>query len=524
MISYSINFEDVILKRALRDVEIGFYIDVGASWPETHSVTKTFYDTGWRGINVEPLEGPYSRLVTDRTRDINLNCALGAENGRVRIWEPDTDGWATARPDIVEALGRLGHLGAFHDVKLRTLADVCEEYVSTNIHFLKIDVEGFEKEVILGGDFRKYRPWIVVVEATYPNSTRPSHQEWEFVLIKNGYLHVYFDGLNRFYVASEHQRLGEAFLCPPNVFDGFKTLGQYRAEVRVAELESQIRDLEIASVSVASGLDIDLRHSGTREFDEKVSEADERLLDLAGNTLQTTADAEYALSQNDQQLNTTEISLSYLVAGASQDKSEEVLLADLKACGTKKRSDNDCSQERTEDLIVETRNHRANLAIRTSSDRLEAEEAKKFLQKRLAVTESRLKSLADESTIALREIEDLTEAISDLDKNSHECEYAISELRSVSGWRGLRNFSVPRMPRLLSELARSASEHYSSAIVKMANCGRDLGVYRCQNVLKRPQPLDELPDFLATKVDRATKIYRRLRKNAETKHKQANSS
>ena len=53
-VSYAQNFEDVILWRALHDVTPGFYIDIGANSPTIDSVTKAFYERGWRGINVEP--------------------------------------------------------------------------------------------------------------------------------------------------------------------------------------------------------------------------------------------------------------------------------------------------------------------------------------------------------------------------------------------------------------------------------------------------------------------------------------
>lgn len=56
VISYSQNFEDIILWRALKNIENGFYIDVGANDPVVHSVTKLFYENGWRGINCEPVE------------------------------------------------------------------------------------------------------------------------------------------------------------------------------------------------------------------------------------------------------------------------------------------------------------------------------------------------------------------------------------------------------------------------------------------------------------------------------------
>ena len=55
MVSYSQNYEDVILQRALRNVSRGFYIDVGAAHPVHDSVTCHFYKSGWSGINIDPL-------------------------------------------------------------------------------------------------------------------------------------------------------------------------------------------------------------------------------------------------------------------------------------------------------------------------------------------------------------------------------------------------------------------------------------------------------------------------------------
>jgi hypothetical protein len=43
IVSYAQNYEDVILHRALKDIEFGFYIDVGAQDPVEYSVTKAFY-------------------------------------------------------------------------------------------------------------------------------------------------------------------------------------------------------------------------------------------------------------------------------------------------------------------------------------------------------------------------------------------------------------------------------------------------------------------------------------------------
>ena len=67
-ISYAQNFEDIRLWRALKFFENGFYIDVGANDPTHDSVTKAFYDRGWSGINVEPMQNFHDTLCEPTTR------------------------------------------------------------------------------------------------------------------------------------------------------------------------------------------------------------------------------------------------------------------------------------------------------------------------------------------------------------------------------------------------------------------------------------------------------------------------
>ena len=87
MISYAQNFEDVVLRRVFHARERGRYIDVGAHDPVIDSVTKHFYDQGWSGVNVEPVERFHLKFVADRPRDINLNVACGATEGEVDFTE-----------------------------------------------------------------------------------------------------------------------------------------------------------------------------------------------------------------------------------------------------------------------------------------------------------------------------------------------------------------------------------------------------------------------------------------------------
>jgi FkbM family methyltransferase len=244
--SYSQNLEDVMLWRALGKYEKGFYIDVGACDPVADSVTKAFYDAGWRGINIEPMASAYALVSEHRPRDINLNIAIDIASGVKEFYSVDAgNGLSTSVSEYASAYKEEGRIVESVSVETRTLAEVCNAYVNQEIHFLKVDVEGGEASVLQSADFTKFRPWIVLVEATKPNTQIPSHQEWEPLLLEAGYKFVYFDGLNRFYVAEEkYSVLSDKFSVPPNWFDGYERRQNIDLQEQVAVLNSNLSKFE----------------------------------------------------------------------------------------------------------------------------------------------------------------------------------------------------------------------------------------------------------------------------------------
>jgi FkbM family methyltransferase len=242
-VSYAQNFEDVLLWRALGRVEHGFYIDVGAAHPDIDSVTRALYDRGWSGINVEPTAEFSLRLAAARPRDINLQMVLGEHPGWAELFTVDGTGLSTIDPAAVDPIRKVGLNVRQAEVAMDTLANICRQHAPSNIHFLKVDVEGAERAVLAGGDFNSFRPWIVLVEATAPMSTVMTHEAWEFILLHANYKFVWFDGLNRFYIAAErHEALAHAFQTPVNVFDDFLRAADSEWARRIQEAENRTSD------------------------------------------------------------------------------------------------------------------------------------------------------------------------------------------------------------------------------------------------------------------------------------------
>lgn len=239
MISYAQSFEDVLLWRALREVKSGFYVDVGAHDPEADSVTRWFYGEGWSGINIEPHPAFHARLVRARKRDVNLACAAGAKRGVAKLHLIGRTGLSSLDAATARAAEARGHRVTQRlRVPVRPLREILSPFAGRDIHFLKIDAEGSERAVLEGMDFSRDRPWIVLIEATFPNSPVENSHLWRDVIEAAGYRGVWFDGLNRWFVAEERAALAPLIALPPNPFDGWRRAREVALEKRLSAAKS----------------------------------------------------------------------------------------------------------------------------------------------------------------------------------------------------------------------------------------------------------------------------------------------
>jgi FkbM family methyltransferase len=213
-VSYAPNFEDVLLHRVFGGQETGFYVDIGAYHPVIGSVTKAFYDRGWCGINIEP-GSVFAELAGARPRDVNLQIAVGDRAGEIAFIENEANrGTSHVAKDETE-------IGARRTVPCDTLEAIVQAYSGNRpLDFVKIYVEGAEAAIVRSTNWRRLRPRVLLLEATLPWSNTLCNQEWEPVLLEQGYVRAYFDGINCFYIPEEEVAvLLRHFQVPVNMLD-----------------------------------------------------------------------------------------------------------------------------------------------------------------------------------------------------------------------------------------------------------------------------------------------------------------
>lgn len=159
------------------------FIDIGANCG-IYTVLGAAINPKVRVVAIEPVPKIYAALANNvamnnlNSRVTVLNVALGDADGLVPFHEAEDSTMGS-----LALSGYQGQQGRVINVRCRTLDSIVEE-LDAEPDLLKVDVEGFEHLVLLGGDWvlSKFRPCIVL-EA---NPGDPSEATTE-ILLKHGY-------------------------------------------------------------------------------------------------------------------------------------------------------------------------------------------------------------------------------------------------------------------------------------------------------------------------------------------------
>ncbi len=223
-LSYAQNLEDYHLDLAFQGQATGTYVDVGGGHPVADNVSFWFYLKGWRGLIVEPQTELATAYAHIRPRDIVFQGLAGAADGEADFHIVDgLHGLSSAiKPGSSPAVGEASVPAVTYRTEkrpVRRLDRLVAEAGLGTVDFLKIDVEGFEPQVLAGIDCKVFRPRMLVIEAINPGNPAGDASAWEPQLLATGYEFCLFDRLNRFYVAAEARDLRARLPAEPAPWD-----------------------------------------------------------------------------------------------------------------------------------------------------------------------------------------------------------------------------------------------------------------------------------------------------------------
>ena len=260
-VSWAQHWEDVRLWRVLHDRAPGFYADVGAMDDVEDSVTHAFYERGWSGIDVEPNPDCASRLRAGRDRDVIVEAAAGRSPGRATLHVVRTQegtGLSTVMDELAAQHAAAGRQIEDVEVDVVAVADLLRGTAAEDparYHFLKVDAEGAEADVLAGSGLDRYRPLVVVLEARTPDVGAPAFEPSEAILFEAGYVFAADDGLNRWYVRSEDRAVAELLAPEINpLTDGYPRKRVFADVLALADrLEDRLKESERRLVEISAG-------------------------------------------------------------------------------------------------------------------------------------------------------------------------------------------------------------------------------------------------------------------------------
>jgi FkbM family methyltransferase len=180
------------LKHAyLRDIDRGYFVEVGANKPEEASQTFALEQRGWTGVLVEPQPDLADQLRRQRAAKVFAVACTSRRNAGSNMILYLAGGHSSFDRGL--NLPEIKPHGTI-DVPTRTLDQVLIEAGAQSIDFISIDVEGHELDVLDGFDLERWRPRLILVEDLL------LHLRLHRRLTRRGYRWLRRTGINNWYV------------------------------------------------------------------------------------------------------------------------------------------------------------------------------------------------------------------------------------------------------------------------------------------------------------------------------------
>ena len=167
--SYAQCGEDLIVEHVFDAIGIRkpSYIDIGAYHPYRLSNTALFYESGSRGINIEPDTMLYKRFKAARKEDINLNIGIADVEGEASLYKMTVPTLNTLSAEEAQSIATESSykVKAIDKIQVRRLCSVLDQYADGRFpDFLSLDAEGLDFRIIRSICFEDCAPIVICIE------------------------------------------------------------------------------------------------------------------------------------------------------------------------------------------------------------------------------------------------------------------------------------------------------------------------------------------------------------------------
>jgi FkbM family methyltransferase len=186
---------EYIFSECLRLPEIS-YLDIGAYHPTLLSNTYLFYQKGHRGVCIEPDPDLLDGIKSVRPEDTCLNVGVGtSQQSRADFYRMTNRTLNTFSKDAAERYQEYGNqkIEEVISMPLLTVDSIIERYFNFCPHYISLDIEGLDFEILKTFDFSRFRPQVFCVETltyTEDKSERKLSEIIELVTSNNYFVYA----------------------------------------------------------------------------------------------------------------------------------------------------------------------------------------------------------------------------------------------------------------------------------------------------------------------------------------------
>ena len=157
--------EDLIILNYFKDINDGYYVDVGCYHPLHLSNTFLLHKKGWNGVNIDISEYTIDLFNYLLPIDTNINTAVTNFDGSTKFYYQKKLSQLSSIKKNTATKRMQGKIDE-KEIKAYKLSTILSntKYRHKKINFLNIDAEDSDFDVLCSIDFKIYRPDMICVE------------------------------------------------------------------------------------------------------------------------------------------------------------------------------------------------------------------------------------------------------------------------------------------------------------------------------------------------------------------------